>query len=163
MDRANATLREVDQSVRAVDEKLNMILLFRRLESPHEKELMKAIDAKGGVDACLEDDAALKDLMSIYNKQSGSPGNQGNLSGATSFVELRKELTEDFEQSLEKNLVVFERKLELQKRQIVIDLELVVQREGDRVISAVTSGPHDRILDPVSFPMLLFFPFYDLL
>jgi hypothetical protein len=48
MDAANYTLVDMHDSVRTVEEKLNMILLFRKLESPHEKELLRLIDKRGG-------------------------------------------------------------------------------------------------------------------
>lgn len=123
---------------------------------------MKQVDARGGVKACLEDDEALKGLVGIYQSSQPSAtvssGSRRDPFGASSqsddaqltFPKLKEELKEDVERSLERNSVVFERKLEVQKRQIVLELQLVVQREGDRVISAITSGPHDRIIDPVS-------------
>jgi hypothetical protein len=122
---------------------------------------LRVADAKGGVKACLEDDEALKELISISKKQDsksspGFPGTQGDPFNVKtdgtdmSLVTLKKELKEDFDQALEKNMVTFERKLEMQKRQIMVEVEGVVKREGDRVISYFFSGPHDRILDPVS-------------
>ncbi|KZP16060.1 hypothetical protein FIBSPDRAFT_66010 [Athelia psychrophila] len=57
---------------------------------------------------------------------------------------LKTELNQDVDEGLEKNMVVFRRQLDVQTRQ----LEDIVIREGDRVIAAVTSGPHERILDP---------------
>jgi hypothetical protein len=161
VDQANLGIREVHRSVEAIDEKLNLILLFRKLETPNEKELMKQVDARGGVKACLEDDEALKELMTISQKQDAS-GTRRNISEAkgvhrvkeekTLFAELKTELKEDVEVILEKNMVVFERKLAMQQEQLLAGMTTVVQREGDRVISAITSGPHDRILDPVSNP-----------
>ncbi|KAI0043931.1 hypothetical protein FA95DRAFT_1627537, partial [Auriscalpium vulgare] len=46
-----------------------------------------------------------------------------------------------------KNMAVFSRKFEIQKRQIVDEIALVVRRETDRIIQEVKTGAHDRILD----------------
>ena len=58
---------------------------------------------------------------------------------------LKVELNEDVDRSLEKNMVVFQRQLDVQTR----ELESIVIREGDRVIAAVTAGAHERVLDSV--------------
>jgi hypothetical protein len=175
VDKANLTIDEVHRSVRAVDEKLSMILLFRKLESPYEKELLEAVSTRGGVKACLENNDALKELTTISQKQvsrsfaAGPPGIQwGAKLGSqdkdekAAFDDLKKELAENVEETLEKNLVVFERKLGMQMRQIQTELEGAIQREGDRVITAVISGPHDRIIDPVGCDVMLLINFVHL-
>jgi hypothetical protein len=35
------------------------------------------------------------------------------------------------------------------------EMSRVVERQGDRIISAVTAGPHDKIIDPVSARLVL--------
>ena len=37
------------------------------------------------------------------------------------------------------------------------ELTKVVERQGDRVISAITAGPHDKIVDPVSARVLFWY------
>lgn len=69
---------------------------------------------------------------------------------ASSLEALRKELDEDVGKSLDKNMVVFSRKLDVQKHVLVTELTNVVKSEGNRVVAAVVSGPHDRITDIVS-------------
>ena len=64
--------------------------------------------------------------------------------------DLRKDIFEDPDAATEKNRIVFFRKFEVQKRQIIDELTLVVTRESDRVIQVVKGGPHERILDRVS-------------
>ncbi|KAF7974234.1 hypothetical protein HWV62_13116 [Athelia sp. TMB] len=61
----------------------------------------------------------------------------------TVLYPLKAELKEDVSRSLEKNMVVFKRQLDVQTR----ELESIVIREGDRVIAAVTAGAHERVLD----------------
>lgn len=162
VDTANRSLSDMHRNVRAVDEKLSTILLFRMLDSPHEKELLRLIDLKGGPKACMASDTILKEL-SFVNESSDTAsalsalGDYGDRSPQQSqsldykaFYILRKDLREDVQKTLEKNKIVFERKFDVQKRQIISEIEDAVHREGDRVITAVISGPHDRIIDPVS-------------
>jgi hypothetical protein len=75
---------------------------------------------------------------------------QPSLEPPSEIIELKKELDEDVDETLQKNMIAFERKLQVQKQQLV-QLEIVVRRQGDRVITAMGSGPHDGLLDPVSF------------
>lgn len=154
VEAANRALLSVHQNVQSVDQKLSMLLLFRTLDSPHEKEVMKIVTTKGGAKACVDDDTILKELMSLPRGRSSiNPTvRRRATSSAADRVELaqvKMEIQEDVDKSLERNRVIFDGKLELQKRQLVKELEDVVRREGDRVISAL-SGPHDRIIDPVS-------------
>lgn len=114
---------------------------------------MKVVSAKGGPKACLDDDAILKELMTLSRSKvppnpTASKGARSDAGDRLAFAKVKKETKEDVDVFLEENMVHFERKLELQKRQIVKQIENVVIREGDRVISAL-SGPHDRIIDSV--------------
>ena len=36
----------------------------------------------------------------------------------------------------------------MQQRELTEEVKRVIHHEGDRVIEAVTSGPHERIIDP---------------
>jgi hypothetical protein len=65
------------------------------------------------------------------------------------LVALKKELHEDVDKSFEKNMGIFQRKLNVQRQQLAAAISDVVVRQGDRVITAVSSGPHDRIVDVV--------------
>lgn len=299
LDSVMSAIADVDQSVKSRNETFDMFLLFRRLDSSEEQELIKRVEAKGGAKACMEDDSILlelsrfrqelsqrqserttrggvaqrgetrhtrhtrpsygyqqaarsRDSVGSYeaafpmrtqpwaqsNRYSGaqrpsrrqsthinpplqpysmhrplqadySPASQpwqsspqypnpltrptdqtwhyaspaaqqpypaethefyspvpgyGNPPPAQPSAEvamlrpLKTELNEDFDKTLEKNMVVFERQLDVQRRQ----LEHVVVREGDRVIAAVTSGPHDRILDLVRIIKVYFLGFCEL-
>lgn len=217
IDSASHTLSDVHDNTRSADEKLDMILLFRQLDSPDEKELMKYIESKGGPKECMEDESALRELttmrraqaptatlleythheqfeppartrsrrhsmhMSFYHNEemSGhertassprkrstsfsyrpqyhtgysapepSPTQEDSLDVKVLLVALRRELEEDVEESFSRNMLVFQRKFEVQKVQIIEELGRVVRREGDRVIEAVVAGPHDKIVNRV--------------
>jgi hypothetical protein len=83
-----------------------------------------------------------------YNSGYQTEGVMGG-SGPRALEVIRKQLSEDLKDSLDRNMVVFLRKLDVQKRMIE-ELGDRMRRESDRVITAVISGPHGRIVDPVS-------------
>ncbi|KAF9059093.1 hypothetical protein BDP27DRAFT_1342146 [Rhodocollybia butyracea] len=61
--------------------------------------------------------------------------------------ELKEELQIAVDDDLKKNMQIFMRKLDVQRRQL-LDIEAAVIRQSNRVISAVRQGPHDRVHDP---------------
>ncbi|KAE9390394.1 hypothetical protein BT96DRAFT_865607 [Gymnopus androsaceus JB14] len=61
--------------------------------------------------------------------------------------DLKEELQIDVDADLKKNMKVFSRKLDEQRRQLK-QIEDTVVRQGNRVVSAIREGPHDRIHDP---------------
>jgi hypothetical protein len=135
------------------------VFLLLSNDSEEEKDMRRAVEKRGGVKACTENDKMLKELEGISRKH-GSKLSYANIqrdsrkqSAEQSFASLKKEVKDDnhdIDQLLKSNKVVFERKLEMQMRQIIAETAEVVTRESDRVISAVISGPHDRINDSVS-------------
>jgi hypothetical protein len=131
--------------------------LFQQLVSPEQKQLSDLVDARGGMRALKDDDKALLELEKTAEKASNAPKAEMGRARReqpkdTSFNadDLRKDILEDPNVAVEKNLTVFSRKFEAQKNQIVDELTLVVKRESDRVIQEVKGGPHERILDRVS-------------
>ena len=84
--------------------------------------------------------AARPDSGSDNRQDTGRPLN---------FIELKREIETPPDEAIEKNLEHFNGKFDIQKRRIEEAMERIVTREGDRVISAVTAGPHDRIVDRV--------------
>jgi hypothetical protein len=139
VDSANRTLAEMNKDVRAVDEKLNMILLFRRLDSPHEKDLLRLIYQRGGPKICLGSDAILRELTAVNQttdptatlstlRDPLTPSSQNSQTfDAKAFYAMRSELREDIQDALEKNLQIFDRKLEIQKSQLVTEIADIVK------------------------------------
>ncbi|KAJ6618743.1 hypothetical protein B0H10DRAFT_1794829 [Mycena sp. CBHHK59/15] len=153
VDAANKTLGSVDQTTQEMNAKMDMMMkMFQQFVAPEQKEMMRVVEQKGGLQACQDNDKILKELSDLEAKSSHSQGNgpQTTKSAAKSSAleDLRDDLMTDPDVAMEKNLTVFSRKFEVQKRQIVDELTKVVEREGDRVISAITAGPHDKIIDP---------------
>ena len=123
-----------------------MLQLFQEFVTPQQKKLAVMVQKMGG-DAALEDAQAMKELAgaeSALSSESGHPTGR-----SFNFVELRQEIKGDPDEAIEKNSQFFDCKFDIQRRQIVEDVARVLSREGDRIISAVTAGPHDRIVDPV--------------
>lgn len=62
---------------------------------------------------------------------------------------LRQELSRAPSADIKKNFEVFEKKFEIQTRELAEEMKKFVAHEGNRVISTVLDGPHERIIDPV--------------
>ena len=64
--------------------------------------------------------------------------------------ELKAEYRQDVEDIVKENFAAFERKFNMGITQMKDELAAKIDRQGDRVISAVTDGPHKRIKDKVT-------------
>lgn len=154
VDAANVTLSIVDKSTQEMNAKMDLMMkMFQTFAMPDEKEMAMRIQQKGGIEACEGNDKILKELQESEPKKGvvvTTSHSSKKVSSASDFEDLKDELRVDPDIAMEKNMAVYSRKFEVQKRQIVEELSRVMRHEGDRIISAVTSGPHDHILDPVS-------------
>ena len=132
-----------------------MLQLFQEFITPEQKKLTKMVEERGGI-AALENENAMKELVEAefhFVAPSGSDNRHGTGRPAD-VAELQHEIKDNPNDAIEKNAEFFNRKFDIQTRQIVEDIARAVNREGDRIISAVTAGPHDRIVDPVRFEIL---------
>ncbi|KAF9220899.1 hypothetical protein BS17DRAFT_820097 [Gyrodon lividus] len=167
VDSANHALSDLQDGLRSVHDKLDMLLMFKKLETPAAKEIAKFVaETKGGQAAFMENDDLLQRVivlgrnarMNVKDVKEGppvlAPGivNKSIGKGSTLdphvLVAVRNELIEDIDKTLSNNMELFDRKLKVQQKQLIEQLDSVVHREGDRIISAVVSGSHDRLLDP---------------
>ena len=162
------TTRGVDaanEKLGDMDEKINMLLeLFKKSFVPlEEKEMEKLIQRKGGAKACQEDDKILQELSEFKSGSSVSLGLQeGRRAGAkisSDLDDIKEDLRLEPAAAVEKNMEIFSRKFELQKKQIAEEMRSIAREERDRVISAVTAGPHDKIIDTASVSVHDFFIF----
>ncbi|KAJ7628581.1 hypothetical protein FB45DRAFT_1079676 [Roridomyces roridus] len=152
IDTANKTLGDVEQTTLQMNLKIDMMMkIFQQAVSPEQMQMTRMIEAKGG-QGVVNNDKALKELNDFEIKSMGaqvSSSAHGNKTAKPFELEdLKEELHTTVEAALESNMMAFSRKFEVQKRQIIDELSRVIEHEGDRVISAVTAGPHDRIIDP---------------
>jgi len=120
-----------------------MLQMFQKLVTPEQKKLADLVQEKGG-NAVLDDEQAMKELAAVEASLSPASG-----SGRFDLAEIQHEISDDPTRAIEKNAEFFNRKFDIQRRQIEEDVARAVRREGDRIIDAVTAGPHDRIVDPV--------------
>ena len=127
-----------------------MLKLFQEFITPEQKKAAAMVEKRGGI-AILEDKQAMRELADVdlpFTAPSGSDS-QRDEDRRLDVVELRREIEGDPDDAIEKNAESFDRKFSVQRRQIREDFARAASREGDRIISAVTAGPHDRIVDPV--------------
>ncbi|KAI5824166.1 hypothetical protein K523DRAFT_366348 [Schizophyllum commune Tattone D] len=124
-----------------------MLQLFRRLDTPRERDIRQSVDERGGPGACMKDDYKLKQLMRM---EDGAVVAGGDTEARTDLAGLKRELQESLGDSLEKNLTQFLGKLRALRDEVIgaiQNVETSIHREGDRVITDLTKGPHERILD----------------
>ncbi|KAF8529736.1 hypothetical protein BU17DRAFT_79834 [Hysterangium stoloniferum] len=146
VDAANETLSDVNARLDL------MMQMLKQLVSPEEEEMARLVEKRGGVEAVQNNKKALEELNKLAQKNTASldlisTGPQ-KTSNENDMEELLEDLRTNPDEAMEKNEKVFERKFEIQQRQITEQLTRTVRREGDRIISAIASGPHDRLLDP---------------
>ncbi|KAF7319402.1 VPS13 domain-containing protein [Mycena chlorophos] len=146
----DAAVRGIDSladSSKAIEAKIDMMMkLFAQMASPEQKELTRlAGDQKG-----TPSDEVLKRLNEEENRLSGAQGNSKEQSATKDkqLADLKAELKTTADAAIAANMEVFDRKFEIQRRQIEEAVERAVKRQGDRIIGAVLAGPHDRIKDP---------------
>lgn len=151
VDSANEKLDNQERRLSSIEEKLNMILLFRKLDSPRERDVQRFIDDNGGAKACIYNDELLEELVAksgdSLTRLSGREAGRRSNDLPDIRKKLSKELQEDIDEAFNRNMVLFERKLEIQSKQ----LTETIQQESDHIISTLLSGAHDRIIDPVIY------------
>ncbi|PIL33826.1 hypothetical protein GSI_03532 [Ganoderma sinense ZZ0214-1] len=152
VDDANRRLKEIDAKVDV------LLAIFPRILSPEQQELAALVEKKGGPRVVMGDNDALVELLKFrpavaldQDKRSGgregAESHNGHLGGGD-LAAVKQELFDSPESAVKKNLEAFERKFDLQHKALMDNFGAVVSHEGDRVIQAVTAGPHDRIIDP---------------
>lgn len=135
-----------------------IMTMFQQLVSPEQKELSALVATSGGVKALRNNNKINKMLLVLEetaSRASSTPSAEGHRALRTKVNDaddLKIDIFEDPDAAVEKNRDVFFRKFGAQKNQIINELTLVIQREGDRTIQEVKDGPHERIRDRVSRP-----------
>ena len=158
VDCANRKLKEIDA-------KLDTVLdFFSKVVAPDQLELAALVRKKGGPTAVMGDNDTLKELLKFLPATTVDQAKRGTSSGrdggerstlhgpgpdGDELAVVKQELFHSPELAIKKNLELFERKFKMQQRERAEEIRRVVHHAGDRLIEAVTSGPHDRIIDPV--------------
>ena len=130
-------------AVEANSEKLNVMLLFRQLQAPAERDLWKFVERKGGPERFLEDDS----LMDELRARAPPSAEEEDVGRAELVGEFKMTVTD----LLQANEAVFSRKFEAQQTALADEMENRMIREGDRIIRALKVGAaYERLIDPVS-------------
>ena len=129
-----------------------MMEMFQKFVTPEQRQLAFLVEKKGG-DAIIDNEQVMRELSDAEASISAPTGMERHRPtkkfDTSDLAEIQHEIRDDPAVAIEKNSELFNRKFDIQRRQIQEDIERAVSREGDRIISAVTAGPHERVLDPV--------------
>ncbi|KAF8483041.1 hypothetical protein JB92DRAFT_2763738, partial [Gautieria morchelliformis] len=147
VDTANRTLGNVNDTVQAMNEKMDMLLkIIQHAVSPEEQRLKE----EAGNENILENEALLIRLAKGELRGASSSITNRSKVDAKSYTleDLREDLRADPEEAIQKNKEAFARKISMQEKRLREEMEAIVSRESDRVIDAIKAGPHDEIHDP---------------
>ena len=124
---------------------------FEACTSPEERELRRLVDLHGGPQAVMRDESLLREVFESRVTGAGlaGPERRGRQGVVDEFKELQEELQMDVQTAIRENMEQFQAKFIIQQRELEEQMRRTMHREGDRIIDAFISGPHDRILDPV--------------
>ncbi|KAJ7668060.1 hypothetical protein B0H17DRAFT_1336028 [Mycena rosella] len=155
VDAAKKTLKTVDQTTQEVKAQMAIMMqMLQSLISPKQKEMARMIEQRWGP-AYVDDEDTLRELNAFETKSGGSQEHSSSHGGKSAkpaeleaIKALKEELHTDPDLAIDRNMTKFARKFEVQQRQLLEEVDHMVKREGDRVIGALTAGPHERILDP---------------
>ncbi|KAK0187865.1 hypothetical protein F5146DRAFT_731520 [Armillaria mellea] len=158
LDNQEAMLNSIDRKIENLSEKMEK--LFRQLETSRERDVQMFIKDKGGVQNCIEHEDLLAQLIQKSGKGYDDilgPQFASNKSLSDTREKARKELRrewqEDVEKAFGKNMKNFEKKLELQGRELrrqgqqLQDIDEAMRMGHAQILNAMKSGAHDRIID----------------
>lgn len=145
VDAANKKLDGQDEHLKNIEGKIEA--LFRKLDTPREREVQKFIDDKGGAKACVDNEATLQELVlkSGESLADMDPTHSGNGDLVSAKKMLNRELAEDVDDAFKKNMKLFDRKMEMQSKQMADAISLT----GEHIINVLSGGAHEKIVDAV--------------
>jgi hypothetical protein len=150
VDTANVKLDTQSSKLESIEEKVNVLIsVFQRLDTPREKEVKNFIEENGGSAAVVDRNDLVEKLVeksgeSLANLADKTRGGKTEVDSVRE--KLKKEMAEDLDAVLKRNFALFDRKLEIQSRNIVD----AVEKQGQYIISVLSTGTYDRIRDIVS-------------
>lgn len=138
--------------------------MFHQYTPPDEIQLAKSIEEKGkDLRTIQNNEKDLRDLIEMESNLDSDPPDQkkgidrkhGGGKGRgmkrlpLTVKELRDELHEGLDESIQKNLTFFEGKFMLYHRQMHESLLKVMQENHSQLLIAMQGGPHERIVNKV--------------
>ncbi len=115
--------------------------------SPDERKLTEIIDARGGPQAVMRNKNLLRELFDSRETGRESRGPDG---AVDEFKALQDELQKGVQTTVHENMVQFQETFASDLQRQLEALQGAMHDEGNRIIAAVTYGPHEKINDPVS-------------
>ncbi|KAF7296411.1 Protein kinase domain-containing protein [Mycena chlorophos] len=144
VDAANQKLDSAQDHLVSLEAKMEAI--FRKLDTPKERDARSYVEERGGPRVCIEAEGGIDALVSISGESMSvavGGGAGGEMTTTEAKKRLVKELAEDVDEAFRKNMKLFDRKLEMQSRQ----LEDAISLTGEHIISALEDGTHKRLVD----------------
>jgi len=130
-----------------------MEMVFEKMRSPEEKELVEFARPYGGIEEMLKSPELKKKLFEkkkMFEKQKSKAKDEKEL--PTTYAEFEQELTKDVKTVLEENRRAFDKRFK-EVELWLQETKVTIQREGDRVIKELSigmhAGAHEQIIDPV--------------
>ncbi|KJA15486.1 hypothetical protein HYPSUDRAFT_58773 [Hypholoma sublateritium FD-334 SS-4] len=131
--------------VKRIQDRCAAMDLFHKLDTPREKDVKNFIEDNGGVKECLGNDELLEELIRKSGESLSKISGWDNSKRPDDLPSIRKklfkELTEDIEDLFSRNASHFERKLEIQQRQ----LSEAIEAGTEKITHILLSGSYDRI------------------
>ncbi|PCH42594.1 hypothetical protein WOLCODRAFT_102390 [Wolfiporia cocos MD-104 SS10] len=129
----------------------NIIFFLQSHMPSDQKAILASIDNSqyaGCSDMLLHDEKALRELITQQPNPSSHDSKQ-NTSGIPhrDIDQLIRDQLQDPAVIIERNFESFQRKFDMQHRQILDGMNEIAHREGDRIIKELSVGPHNRLLD----------------
>ena len=106
-----------------------MLRLFPKFVTPQQEELAAMVEARGG-DAALENEEVMEELIGAEFIRTARSGDQRDGGRPSSLVELQQEIKGNLDDAVKKNADFFDRKFEIQKREIMDDIDRALSRQG---------------------------------
>ena len=132
-----------------------IIALLHQSASPEQRDLSAFIERRGGAAAFIADEqlfaSICRDRRDATTQTVKSPRRQSTLD----YQAFKAHLLDDPDIAIANNMETFERKFKIQQVDLAEEIRGFIHHHGDLVVKAVTAGPHDRIVHPVSIVSLL--------
>ncbi|KAF9443206.1 hypothetical protein P691DRAFT_779013 [Macrolepiota fuliginosa MF-IS2] len=147
VDAANEKLDTQSTKLQSIEEKLDFLSnMFRKLDTLREREVLEFIEQNGGPKVVVERNDLVQNLVKKSGESMAGLADKSltSKSDIDSVKEkLKKELAEDVDVLFKRNYTLFERKLEIQSRNIADALE----KQGQYIVSVLSSGAYEKIKD----------------
>ncbi|KAF7353558.1 EF-hand domain-containing protein [Mycena sanguinolenta] len=148
VDNIQRTLVGIEADVHAASDSASLLLVFRMLESPKERELRDWIKMKGGPDAVLNSERLFGELQSkMKDIKDIMPGIGKEEKPEAITRSIKEEMKMGIDAYLARESDQFELKFNAFRALMLDDMKTTLRHDNDRLLTAFAAGPHDRILD----------------